>query len=707
MTTPSDLSATEALDRWVADNGEEKRLDYPLTANSVVFDIGGHVGDWAADIADRYDCYIHIFEVVAEHAREARQRFATNPKVQVHNFGLSSTDSCVTIHLAGTGSSAFRSEGPTEQCQLREIGAVMAELGTTLVDLCKINIEGAEFALLDHILDNGLAPAFKDLQIQFHDVSPTSAAHRQAIRRRLQSTHVVTYDYPFVWENWRRHVAISAGYQIIDRAEALAQRGSSWAHRDVALAQEEAFAGLLAAMRANRPRTDLVVAAQAVQASSLHGPSVLEVGCGSGYMADALEHLGGGPVNYRGADSSVAMIDLAREKRPQHEFLIASATALPFHDDDVDIVFNGVSLMHTMDYPLAIAEAARVARHFCIFHTVPVLEKRPTTYLRKFAYGRPTTEVIVNEGELKELFAVCGLRLVQTWNSIPYDLSFILGEPTPTRTYLCAVDKTVAQDHPRLVNVGCGRHYHPAWINMDVAPSDASVIRHDIQTPLPLEDESCDAVYHSHVLEHLPRRHALAFLTECFRVVRPGGMLRVAVPDLEQICRAYLASLRGALRGGSEALARHEWMTIELLDQMVRDQSGGEMYRYWMQDPMPAEDFVYQRVGEEAREAISRARAGGAGKVPPPFSAASSPSPADAATFRQSGEVHLWMYDRVSLLRLLEEAGFICARIRRASQSAIAGFASCGLETMPDGAVRKPDSLFMEAFRPSRPTLSR
>lgn len=91
--------------------------------------------------------------------------------------------------------------------------------------------------------------------------------------------------------------------------------------------------------------------------------------------------------------------------------------------------------------------------------------------------------------------------------------------------------------------------------------------------------------------------------------------------------------------------------------------------------------------------------------MPPAFAATPRPSAQAAEAFRRSGEVHLWMYDRVSLPRLLEAAGFICPRVRRADQSAVAGFASYGLETMDDGAVRKPDSLFIEAFRPSRPPL--
>jgi hypothetical protein len=65
--------------------------------------------------------------------------------------------------------------------------------------------------------------------------------------------------------------------------------------------------------------------------------------------------------------------------------------------------------------------------------------------------------------------------------------------------------------------------------------------------------------------------------------------------------------------------------------------------------------------------------------------------------FRLSGEVHQWMYDRLSLGRLLSSAGFSDIRVCKAAESVITDFASYGLDADAQGNVRKPDSLFMEA----------
>lgn len=68
--------------------------------------------------------------------------------------------------------------------------------------------------------------------------------------------------------------------------------------------------------------------------------------------------------------------------------------------------------------------------------------------------------------------------------------------------------------------------------------------------------------------------------------------------------------------------------------------------------------------------------------------------------FRLDGEVHQWMYDRFSLARLLQEAGFIDPTICTASDSQIPDWSSFHLDTIPDGTIIKPDLLFIEARKP-------
>jgi predicted SAM-dependent methyltransferase len=256
---------------------------------------------------------------------------------------------------------------------------------------------------------------------------------------------------------------------------------------------------------------------------------------------------------------------------------------------------------------------------------------------------------------------------------------------------------SAARPAPYLANLGCGGCFHSGWTNFDLVSQSPHVIQHDLRTRLPLSDRSCAVVYHSHVLEHFPRTFAPLFLQECYRVLVPGGLLRVVVPDLETIVRLYLKNLEGALAGDAQAARRYEWLTLELMDQMVREASGGEMLKYWQLNPMPAEQFVIERVGREVLQFIECYRGKELSGAPAPSAAHNPLKLEEVAKFRAGGEVHKWMYDRWSLRVLLERTGFHEVKVCAASESQISGFARYRLDLNMDGSVRKPDSLFMEA----------
>jgi len=256
-----------------------------------------------------------------------------------------------------------------------------------------------------------------------------------------------------------------------------------------------------------------------------------------------------------------------------------------------------------------------------------------------------------------------------------------------------------------LVNLGCGRRRHPDWTNCDLIPDASDVLAVDVRQKLPFDSETCDAVYASHVLEHLAATDARRLVAEIFRVLRPGGVVRIVVPDLEGIARAYLTSLdRAATSRSDQSRDEHRWMTIELLDQLVRDTSGGLMRRFWSCDPVPCREFVVDRLGEEASAgmaAVTAAResAGRNPLDPDTIFDAEPATPRAAARFAGSGERHRWMYDRISLASLLEETGFREVFQTEAATSRIAGFVDAGLDTDTTGCPRKPDSLYVEGVR--------
>jgi FkbM family methyltransferase len=197
--------------QWQRDGGDSSlRVTYPLTRASRVFDLGGYQGDWAAAINGSYGCGVYVFEPIPQYCAQIRLRFDKNPAVTVFEFGLAAQSGVETISIAGESSSIHRGGGRQIQIRLEAIGDFLRQHPLEQIDLMKINIEGAEYALLDHMLAVGLAERCVDLQIQFHDFVPDALERRATIRRQLARTHALTYDYPFVWENWRRNDRMSA-----------------------------------------------------------------------------------------------------------------------------------------------------------------------------------------------------------------------------------------------------------------------------------------------------------------------------------------------------------------------------------------------------------------------------------------------------------------------------------------------------------------
>jgi predicted SAM-dependent methyltransferase len=273
-----------------------------------------------------------------------------------------------------------------------------------------------------------------------------------------------------------------------------------------------------------------------------------------------------------------------------------------------------------------------------------------------------------------------------------------------------------------LLNLGCGSRYLTDWTNVDFVKTGEGVVEFDLNTGVPFSDESFDLVYHSHVLEHFPKKQAENFVKECFRVLKPKGIIRVSVPDLEQIARIYIKQLDNVTSDPNPLnKANYEWSVIEMYDQTVRNYSGGEMARYWSKERLINESWIVERTGEEFlsyRRSLEMSRKN---HWPQDLSAKwkryfristyrnylakwmlGEPQLFELfelARFRTGGEIHQWMYDRYSLGSLLETVGFSQIRVVDAFTSSIPDWEKHRWLDVENGKVRKPDSLFMEAVK--------
>lgn len=193
---------------WFKDRGDKThRLNYlNLDNQSIVFDVGGYMGDFASDIFSRYLCKIFLFEPVKEYYEFAQNRFINNNSITILPYGAGINNSTIDISKAGASSSLYKSKGNSyyETVTIKNIIEIFEELKISNIDLMKINIEGGEYELLDLLIDSGWVQRISNIQIQFHIFVNNSVEKRKNLQKKLSKTHTKTYDYYFVWENWKK-----------------------------------------------------------------------------------------------------------------------------------------------------------------------------------------------------------------------------------------------------------------------------------------------------------------------------------------------------------------------------------------------------------------------------------------------------------------------------------------------------------------------
>lgn len=231
---------------------------------------------------------------------------------------------------------------------------------------------------------------------------------------------------------------------------------------------------------------------------------------------------------------------------------------------------------------------------------------------------------------------------------------------------------------PHLVvrlNLGAGHERYSGWINYDRSRAplisrwlflralvrlahragligrgllewDPQTRIHDVTKGIPHSSESVDMIYSSHMLEHLRPGQAQFVLDDCYRVLKPGGVLRLVVPDLAEAARAYVQR---------------------------------DLNYFPSQANLIADAFVETFYSPEIRENIVRRFA--------------------SRLLRTNDGGHKWMYDAESLIARLRSAGFVdVARV---------DFREGKIREAAALDHRSPQHIHVEAFKPVPPAQGR
>ena len=261
------------------------------------------------------------------------------------------------------------------------------------------------------------------------------------------------------------------------------------------------------------------------------------------------------------------------------------------------------------------------------------------------------------------------------------------------------------------------------WNNVIFATSQGPSLENtryvDLSTSdLGLADNTFDAVYAYHVFEHLTTAEANHCARQLFLALRPGGVCRVSVPDLEAACRRYLEALDvAAQHTTAQNLVRYKWSVMEIFEQMVRDRSGGLMADAVKRGEYDA-DQLQLIFGDSLRPLIQSARESVPSELPRGNSRrllrklmrdlkgwlrgiAGQPH-VDHGHPRSTKEAVRWMYDRLSLNLLLESAGFEHIRQTDHRSSRIRSWTAYDFDRSKYGDYPVDPSVYVEGIKPAR-----
>ena len=161
---------------WQEKKLEYLRYQYDLKSTDKVLDLGSYRREFADEIIKKFGCSVECFDALDDRAAWIREG---------------------ELRLGG----AFYYTSAFDDKEVKTYKCVDIKPFVKDIALCKINIEGMEYDLLDYMMP--FISEIKHLQVQFHLI-PDHEKRYKRIADQLSKTHKLSWRYPFVWESWER-----------------------------------------------------------------------------------------------------------------------------------------------------------------------------------------------------------------------------------------------------------------------------------------------------------------------------------------------------------------------------------------------------------------------------------------------------------------------------------------------------------------------
>jgi predicted SAM-dependent methyltransferase len=101
------------------------------------------------------------------------------------------------------------------------------------------------------------------------------------------------------------------------------------------------------------------------------------------------------------------------------------------------------------------------------------------------------------------------------------------------------IQRYLTRNSERLLHIGCQDHVIASWLNVDIAPRTEEVMYMDATERFPFPDATFDCIFSEHMIEHIALEKGRFMVSECLRVLKPGGKIRVTTPNLKFLIELY------------------------------------------------------------------------------------------------------------------------------------------------------------------------
>lgn len=211
---------------------------------------------------------------------------------------------------------------------------------------------------------------------------------------------------------------------------------------------------------------------------------------------------------------------------------------------------------------------------------------------------------------------------------------------------------------------------------------------------IPFLDESFEVIYIRDILERIQESRAKSFLSDCLRALKPNGIIRVAIKDLEGICKNYINELEKFRQSKAPSDIRYNFSKLELLDKLVMEKKGGKITKFVKDNFNKDEKYLVDRIGKESVESIKNT-------VIPETFINETAIPSTNSEIEYSLEKYLNLFDFFSIKEVLNEAGFVDISQKSYNESINNDIKACNFDSDENGNIKHPDEIFIEARKPN------